>query len=126
MITTDDIYQMHRELRMPRTATGIAGLFVKLTRMGAPIPESAAIAEMTVERVRLVIAGREDITAAEHERLLSAFQSYLWWNGYRHKQRWSKKPETIVAIYSEALVFWDELCRHLKSDLEKAHATVNT
>jgi len=126
MITMYDIVQMHRELRMPRTATGVAGLFVKMTRMGATIPETAAIAEMTIERVRSVIAGRDDITQEEHGRLLGAFQIYLWWNGYRLKQSWTLKPEEVRFIYEQSRLFWDELCRHLKADLEKAIAKINT
>lgn len=126
MMTTHDIIQMHKELRMPRTATGIAGLFVKMTRCGATIPQTAAIAEMTIERVRSVIAGKEDVTIEEHNRLLSAFSVYLWWNGYRLRQKWTNKPEEIQFIYSQALVYWDELCRQLKADLEAALATINT
>tara|TARA_R110000824_G_scaffold270393_1_gene458843 strand:+ start:4553 stop:4933 length:381 start_codon:yes stop_codon:yes gene_type:complete len=125
MITTNDIVQMHRELRMPRTATGVAGLFVKMTRMGCSIPETAAIAGMTVERIKLVIAGKEDITIAEHNSLLTAFGIYLWWNGYRLKQSWTFKPEEIRTIYAQSQIYWDELCRHLKTDLEKAIATIN-
>ena len=126
MITMYDIVQMDRELRMPRTATGVAGLFVKMTRMGATIPETAAIAEMTIERVRCVIAGKEDITSEEHNRLLCGFQIYLWWNGYRLKHSWTRKPEEIRNIYAQSLMYWDELCRHLKADLEKAIAKTNT
>ena len=125
MITIDEIHQMHRELQMPRTATGIAGLFVKMTRMGATIPDLAAISEMTVERVKDIIAGREDITTEEHDRLQSAFGVYLWWNGYRLRQGWTRRPEEISFIYSQAKVYWEELCRHLRADLEEAHATLN-
>ena len=124
MITTYDIYQMHRELRMPRTATGVAGIFIKLTRMGASIPEIAAVAEMTVERVKIVIAGREDITPREHDRLLSIFGVYLWWNGYRLRQAWTKKPEEIKQIHMQARQYWDELCRYLKQDIEEAYEKV--
>ena len=125
MITTQDIYQMHRELRMPRTATGIAGLFVKMTRMGATIPEIAAIGGMTVERVKRVIAGEEDITTGEHNRLLIAFQIYLWWNGYRLKQSWTVRPNEVRFIYLQARMYWDELCRQLRADLEAAFAPIN-
>ena len=92
---------------------------------GATIPEIAAIGGMTVERVKRVIAGEEDITTGEHNRLLIAFQIYLWWNGYRLKQSWTVRPNEVRFIYLQARMYWDELCRQLRADLEAAFATIN-
>lgn len=124
MITIYDIYQMHRESEVPRTATGVSALFIRMTRLGASIPEVAAIAHMTVERVRDVISAKKEVTPEEHTRMLNAFTIYLWWNCYRKKQSWARKPEEVRFIYQVSMVYWDELCRHLKVDIEEAYEEV--
>ena len=121
MVTTYDIFQMHRECEMPRTASGVSALFIKMTRLGASIPEVAAIAQMTVERVKEVIGARQEVTPDEHTRMLNAFTIYLWWNCYRKKQHWARQPKEVKFIYQVSIVYWDDLCTYLKQDIEEAY-----
>lgn len=124
-ITREDIYQMHKELEMPKTARGVSGLFTKFTRMGATIPEIAGMAEMTVERVKLVIAGKSDVTHREHRLMMAAFGIYLWWNSWRRKQKWAYHPQEIESVYLESKRYWSELCSYLREDLEEAYRSLH-
>ena len=115
-----------REL-MNSTATPRSGRpFLYILKMcgaiGSTKTETAAVLQITMERMDEIISGKKSISVKQADRLRMYFEALWWWHCYRSSRREMAKAELIKAVFLRCWPIWEDLPVRLVEDWDQAYA----
>ena len=121
LLTQRDLARLTRDLRLPDTAQGARGLVLLLSELGLLGAEIAAVGALLVSELREVVAGRAEVTDAQHLRLVQGLAAVQWWHAARMGQAWAWDPVEVTGVATLAPDVWDDLPQDLRTDWGRIH-----